>query len=630
MCAAAAGSGTSFRPSGLGRASAIVFGALVALLVLVSMVWALGREQLAVSAPGVATVLLAVGAAMLAVALAAPLAGGTVRAIARHTFIACLRTKVAAVFVVLLAVALGTLPMIMRGDGTLSGRVQTFLAYGTGVVSVLLSLVTVLLSAGVIANDVRTKQVFSVAVKPVGRWQYVLGRWLGLVVLNAALLAVAGGALYGLARYLGEGEPLNPNDRRKLETEVFSARRKVRPVPIDVEARIEKRLADLKQDRRKYQDTLKAFLAEAKGDKAEALKKLWEQKRAEILDEIQSRDPPVPNRPARPLRWVFKGIDVAGKQIRGRGEVRLIAPKYRACRIRTDESLTSRLFQRGPVQVNGVEGMVIGASADFFDVRFGVEAMGNTRIAKLKPGDKVEIAVDPVIQIQYKASPAGDVPDDQLHSTWVVTNPTTGAAYYERRADPAETAATLTPPARVVDGRGRTVVLYFNRVNPQTGTGTKVTIREADIAVLYRVGRFGWNFLRGIGLIQLQLMFLAAVGVLAASFASFPVACLLCFSLLPFSVARSFLSESVKLPTATRAWEVTWYEATGHYVLKLMAVVLPDFDQTSPGDRLVDGMYISWSDLGGTALLTLSVRAVLALALACLIFHKRELARVQA
>lgn len=61
----------------------------------------------------------------------------------------------------------------------------------------------------------------------------------------------------------------------------------------------------------------------------------------------------------------------------------------------------------------------------------------------------------------------------------------------------------------------------------------------------------------------------------------------------------------------------------------MMVMVLPDFALTSPGDRLVDGMYISWADLGAAGVLTLAIRAVLALALACLIFHKRELAHVQ-
>ena len=78
--------------------------------------------------------------------------GSSLWTVARQTFVQCLRTRVAAVFAVLLIASLALLPALMEGDGTLAGRIKTFLDYSTGVVSVLLALTVILLSAGLISR----------------------------------------------------------------------------------------------------------------------------------------------------------------------------------------------------------------------------------------------------------------------------------------------------------------------------------------------------------------------------------------------------------------------------------------------------------------------------------------------
>jgi len=125
-----------------------------------------------------------------------------------------------------------------------------------------------------------------------------------------------------------------------------------------------------------------------------------------------------------------------------------------------------------------------------------------------------------------------------------------------------------------------------------------------------------------------QLVFLAAVAVFAATFLSFPVACLLCFGLLPFSMATEFLADSVKLPRdAAAGASVLTYVA--HYIVKVMTALLPDFTKTSPAEALVGGMQIGWGAVAAEAGWSLALRAALGLLLACLIFRKRELAWVQ-
>ena len=51
----------------------------------------------------------------------------TIITMARETFSQAIRMRIAVAFIVVLACALGALPFVMTGDGTLAGKIQTFL-----------------------------------------------------------------------------------------------------------------------------------------------------------------------------------------------------------------------------------------------------------------------------------------------------------------------------------------------------------------------------------------------------------------------------------------------------------------------------------------------------------------------
>ena len=561
---------------------------------------------------------------------------GSIWAIARHTVTYCLRTKVAVMFIALLALALLTLPFVLTGDGTLCGRIQTFLAYSSAITITLLIIVTIFLSVRVVSGDVHARHILTVATKPLARWQYILGRWAGIVLLDVMLLAVASGAIYGAAQYLHSLEPINPEDNRKIETEVFAAREKVLPDPVDIEPLVRKRIRNLKQNN-EFDDALSGFLPRAGGNKETAVKLLLVELRKQIRQSRQS----VP--PGRVLKWNFSGINVGDSEKRCIGRVRDIrdakpnldnkkAISVRDVLIDVPPAILGRLVYYGPVQVNKVTGMVVGVEKKSFIVRFFEEDAKNAEISSLKKGAEVTVLAEPLIQLTYKISPAEPkIPDNVLQGIWQIRHPKLPIYYPARRRpqkDPARTVQTMTIPARVVDSEGKTIVMYLNANHPDLGAAvaTSVSIADEDIAILYRAGDFGPNFARGMILIVVQLMFLAALGVFCGCFLSFPVACLLCFAVLPFGLMGEFLTDAVKLPAHT---DVDWTVYFGHYALKTMRMLLPNLAETSPSDSLVGGEYISWLFLGRTALLTVAVRTVLVLGLACLIFHKRELARVQ-
>jgi len=546
-------------------------------------------------------------------------------AVARHTFRQCLRMKVAGVFIVLLAVALGAMPFIMKGDGTLSGQIRTFLSYAVSMTALLGSLVTIFLTAGMVTSDVRDKQIFSVATKPLARWRYIVGRWLGVVLFDAVLLGLAGGTIYGMAQYLRAGEsPLESadarfEDRRKVENEVFAARRKVSPDPLDVDRAVEAEVYAMKQDGR-FDDVMASYRSESNGDERLARTRLLADLHKRLSSSMQSVAP------GKSLEWKFSGIHVKGAEARGTGRVVRVFSDAGLMVLETDSSMIARMIYGGPIRINNVEGRVERLARRKVVVRFGAEQMSYPAIGSLTAGKQVRIVAPPTFQISYKATPSATPPGKTLASIWEVQNPTSGAIYQLARNDPVRRQATLVVPADAVDDEGRTVVSYVNKP-ARSGFVTSVTILQDDVAILYRVGGFEGNFLRGVALIFIQLAFLAALGVMAGSFVSFPVACLICFAMLPFQMARGFLIDAVRPPTAVA--ERTVLDYLVHYVVKAMNVLLPDFGRTSPADAMVDGMNISWGFLGSTVLWALVLQTGILLAVACLIFHKRELARVQ-
>jgi len=557
-------------------------------------------------------------------------------AVARQTFTECSRRKVAAVSIALLVVLLGGLPFYAVGDGTLSGRIRTQLDYSTIMITVLLGVVTLILSVSVVCDDVSTKRIFLVAAKPIHRWQYILGRWVGVVVFLALLVAAACILSYGLAQYL-RGQQTNPDDRRTIETEVFAARARVSPESLEprVQQYIRQRIESMGPQR--YEEAVKAFLGSSEGGSlAAAEQALQKELRKQALQALQSVPPSAPPG-GRPLVWRFQGVNVAGAEVRAAAEVVAIHPNDPLIRFRVDPLLVGQMSFGGPVRVEGVDARIYDLGRDTVDVMFlRPDDMKRGAVAGLKPGRDATLVVEPMIQITYKPVPQGDAPGGVLFSEWQVINPKTNEVYYENRNDPVRLPATLSVPGRVVSEDGEVVVVYYNRVSPGTGAGTSVKMAWEDMAVLYRVGGFEWNFVRGGLMILIQMMFLAGVGILTGSFLSFSVAFVVSLLVLPLGLMRGFLTDAVRVPTdafggVEGAGETL--ERVGlvlaNYMVRLVNAVLPDFSSAMPGDSLVDGMLISWSQLGAVSLYAVGVRVTIALGVACLVFRKRELARVQ-
>ena len=119
-------------------------------------------------------------------------------AIALLTWKAAFRFRLFLVVAVLLLASVIGLPILIKDDGTARGFTQILLTYTLSTITGLLGLSTLWLACGTLARDIEECQLQMVAVKPVARWQIWLGKWLGIMSLNAVLLAISGTSVFFL------------------------------------------------------------------------------------------------------------------------------------------------------------------------------------------------------------------------------------------------------------------------------------------------------------------------------------------------------------------------------------------------------------------------------------------------
>lgn len=185
------------------------------------------------------------------------------------TWKAAFRFRLFLVIAVLLLAAVVGLPILIKDDGTARGFTQILLTYTLSVITALLGLSTLWLSCGTLARDIEDCQIQVVAVKPVARWQIWLGKWLGIVSLNAALLTLAGASVYGLLQWRATRLPAA--EQKILRNEVLVARGSAKEadhsksIDEDTERLMQERLAknpvapaDLPEVRRQIREQVKA------------------------------------------------------------------------------------------------------------------------------------------------------------------------------------------------------------------------------------------------------------------------------------------------------------------------------------------------------------------------------------
>ena len=147
----------------------------------------------------------------------------TVLAIARHAIAGAVRSRVVATLIGLLLVTMVSLPLMLKSDGTLTGHVRIVLGYTLGLASFLLALATLWAGSAALSVEIQDKQAHLLLTKPVRKVQIWLGKWFGLLALNAVLLTFCGLVLCGMLWWTIRPDTLSEEDRHRLHGEVLAA-----------------------------------------------------------------------------------------------------------------------------------------------------------------------------------------------------------------------------------------------------------------------------------------------------------------------------------------------------------------------------------------------------------------------
>jgi len=459
--------------------------------------------------------------------------GPQILAISGLTWKAALRFRLFLVIAALLVLAVVGLPLVIKDDGTAQGFTQIILTYTLTSITALLGLSSLWLACGTLARDIEECQIQVVATKPVARWQIWLGKWLGLVTLNAVLLALAGGCVYGMMQW--RASQLPPAEQTILREQVLVARGSARPAKPDAEIASE------------TERILANRLKTTPVDEAE-LPELRRIIRAGVMADAQV----VP--PSYTKQWQ---IDLGFAKNRLHGQPLQLRVKFNAS------------------QKN---------AAGTYQALWQVGVPKETRLWQSGP---MSLSADNTHEFT--------IPPDLFDANGLLTI----AAYN------ADDAAALSFPL------------------------------DDGIEVLYPEGGFALNFARGLAVIFCWMALLAALGLLAASFLSFPVATFFALGLLLVGLSSGTLVETVQSGSVGAGNAETGQ--AGHSMADI--VLIPAFKAilavtnfihtSSPIDSLSTGRSISWTEL---ALVFAQVVGVIGGSLAVagiLLFNRRELAATQ-
>lgn len=202
--------------------------------------------------------------------------------------------------------------------------------------------------------------------------------------------------------------------------------------------------------------------------------------------------------------------------------------------------------------------------------------------------------------LRVKFNAARKSPSGTFIALWQVGDPKTKRIWQSGPMSLApDTFHEFEIPPDLFDDNGVLTILFRNENNTSL-----LFPLDSGMEVLYREGGFAMNFVRGLGIIFCWMALLAALGLAAASFLSFPVAAFVSLAALALTLSSGTMANAVSKGTIMgyNSQKGGW----GHSPVDI--VVIPVFHaildvinlakEFSPVDSLSTGRTISWRELG--------------------------------
>jgi len=453
------------------------------------------------------------------------------------------RTRISIVFIVIILIALPFFPMQGDPADPLRYRIQGFIASSLRFTLLMSAIMTLFLACSTVSFEIRDRQIWQLVTKPVNRMQYLLGKWVGIIAVNLALLTTASISVYGHVQYMRTLPAVNDIDRIAVANEILVAR-----VAADPEV-------------------------EALDD---------EQVRNRVNLELEN-DP----------------------QFRNLGEI------PRQAYVRKDQEIR-RIFEAQQRSVPPGRGR-----------EYVFEGLGNApRLAD-------------VMYLRYRFH----ILEDNEHETFrarFMFNDDPSSMTPRTYVPTVAHSLPLTTDYVREDGTLKLTIINDQAVTQGAPNYGSLNFDPGDLQILYTVSTFEWNFVRAMLLAWVKLAVLAAVGVACGTFLSFPVACLLSFTVAAAGTLVPFLSTALQDygpgPFDQIDWSnigvvVTYFiQWTIESIAKFVVFVLGGFGTLRPTQDLVEGRLISWGSVFGGVLRVGLVWSLLSMGLGYLVIRKRELA----
>lgn len=556
--------------------------------------------------------------------------GHPVLGVARTMVEESLRMGVALIFIIAMLVLLPMLPLIFGSEDRVTYMVQRFLTYSNMIVAVLLGMMTILLAARTVSLEIATRQIHMTLTKPLGRLQYLLGKWLGIVLLNAVLLVVAGIATYGFTKAIASNPALNDLDRYAVDREVLTARLAKTPDPVDTTW--EQMYFNVLQEK---QITDPGRF----GVQGDSFAMLADDAKQEIIADTVSRFYSV--KAGQSQDYLFTGL----------GEAAAAAERA----IVEGQNLLVKESGVSQTQAEEILNAVIGRPSEI-DVEAAQKVTPEVvdQLQRILESEVIQLSLTPAV------SPKPENLNSEVYlkingQPWPTpASPTASPPRTQLVNETPNDDKDLAVPAWLINNEGEmvlTVTLPESREDGFNQDSIRFNHKDAVIEVFYRVGSFESNLAKALLIVWLKLAFLAMVGLMAGSLLSFPVAAMFGLIVYVGAAASGVISESLDSYARFARADSTWAVITGTFssflstlgsgdvysafklLLRLIGeafmLLIPSFGDFNTYQPLSDGHVISNATvLTATwkiGLLWTGIAAVIGLYL----FNKKEIARVQ-
>ena len=457
------------------------------------------------------------------------------------------RQKVAISFAAIVIIAIPLLPQTIDPTLPLRYQVQTFLAQSLDTMYVICAFLTVFLGCATAAFEIRDRQAWTTLTKPVSRGSWLLGKWLGIVALNLAILLTASVTMYTFLAQMKGRPAQDAYDAIAVQEEVLVAR-----------------VGGLPEYKRMTSEELQqAVESEMKSD---------------------------PNIQADLRDGTRTEIEIKKALVRTITERFLVAQ-------RTIVPNTDKVFTFSGLSDQGKAGGMLTLRYKFY---------------------------------------AGESDPNEVYPVVFLFG--TGESQQGAPADFVAAQSNIIPvPASCInaDDGTLTVQIINMKLNTEMRPGepellpgkATVTFDPDGLEVLYRVGGFGDNLVRAQMMNLLKLSFLGMLSVVCASVLSFPVACLVVFTVLAAGSLGPFLATSVaeyRIRTDSSALKA--FEFVVKTIAGATEFTVRSFGEAKGNGPLVEGRLISWFDVARTFALIGVAWSGLVLAAGVFAFRRKELA----